>query len=203
MLARRLSSTIRTLHFNTSTSSNAIKLTKRCLNATHFSTHATSIPTQPRNIKNSTEILRKNKDLSNSIQSMLTSQVQCVLASTQQDASPAQYLMAFASSIDLKHIYIATPLAARKAQNMIARPTVSLLFDNRTGNIKDHGDGLLVTASGTAFKCDQPENVQLFVEKNPNMKNFIESDGISIFAIRVASYETVVGYERPEQWSPT
>ena len=134
---------------------------------------------------------------------MLTSQVQCVLASTQHDLSPAQYLMAFASSVDLKHVYIATPLAARKAKNMIARPTVSLLFDNRTGNVKDHGDGLLVTASGTAYQCDKSENVQLFVEKNPNMKDFIESDGISIFAIRVASYETVVGYERPEQWSPT
>jgi hypothetical protein len=58
--------------------------------------------------------------------------------------------MAYSTSDDLKQVYLASPLLSRKSTNMNVRPQVSLLFDNRTGNLKDHGDGLLVTARGSA-----------------------------------------------------
>ena len=139
------------------------------------------------------------------VQALLASQVQCVLATTQQDRAPATFLMAFAASHSLRTIFLATPLAARKAHHMMQRPTVSLLWDNRTGSLTDHGQGLLVSASGRAALVSPPERARAsarFLERNPNMEGFLASDGVAIFAVRVSAFEVVQGYGRPEQWQP-
>ena len=39
---------------------------------------------------------------------------------------------------------------------MVDNPSVSMLWDNRTGNLADHADGLLITASGNATLLKQP-----------------------------------------------
>ena len=139
------------------------------------------------------------------VEAMLTSQVQCVLATTAADLAPATFLMAYAASPCLRHVFVATPLRARKAQQMLDRPTVSLLWDNRTGNLADHGDGLLVSATGQAVVSapeELPSATQYFLARNPNMADFMASDGVGIFKIRVSSYEVVEGYGRPQQWVP-
>lgn len=94
------------------------------------------------------------------VRALLTSQVQVVLATISADLSPHTALMAYSTSEDLKNIYLTTLLASRKAENMIKRPNVSLLFDNRTGNLKDHGDGLLVTSSGIASLASSSKHRQ-------------------------------------------
>jgi hypothetical protein len=116
--------------------------------------------------------------------------------------------MAFASSKDVSTIYLATPLAGRKAQNMIARPGVSLLWDNRTGNTTDHGDGLLVTANGIAALATDVDDASSdvarasFLTKNPNMESFLRTEGVGLFSVKISSYEIVLGYERPQFWDP-
>ena len=145
-----------------------------------------------------------------SVRALLTSQVQCVLASVSSDLTPHTALMAYATSDNLQSVYLATPLAARKAENMIARNTVSLLFDNRTGNLEDHGDGLLVTARGTAVLCDGGDISTAkgtavkasFLEKNPNMTGFLASPGVGLFRLDIAMYEVVHGYNKPLSWNP-
>ena len=139
------------------------------------------------------------------IDAVLTSQVQCVLATTTADLRPATFLMAFAISPCLRFVVIATPVGARKAQQMRERPAVSLLWDNRTGNLRDHADGLLVTAVGQAAEAEVdalPWASARFLERNPNMANFLATEGVGLFQIRVDSYEIVEGYGRPERWAP-
>jgi hypothetical protein len=146
------------------------------------------------------------KCVRSSVSALLTSQVQCVLATVSTDSTPHTALMAYSFSDDLRSVYLATPLAARKAENMIARPTVSLLFDNRTGNLEDHGDGLLVTARGTAgqVSCEEDSAIvnAAFLAKNPNMEKFLESPGVGLFRLDVAMYEAVHGYDKPISWDP-
>ena len=129
---------------------------------------------------------------------LLASQVQCVLATVELSHAPATALMAFAHSEDLRSVYLVSHTLARKAENMIERPTaVSLLFDNRTGNLKDHGDGLLVTARGRVVPPsnrttnDSHEAAPLFLAKNPNMSEFLAADGVGIFDFQVSEYEVV------------
>ena len=137
------------------------------------------------------------------VQAMLGSQVQCVLATVQPDATPATALMAYATSPCLRTVYLATSLAARKAESMLQRPGVSLLWDNRTGNLSDHGDGLLVTADGTsALAPDRDAAAALFLQRNPNMKDFLSSERVGLFAVSVREYEIVQGYGRPQRWDP-
>ena len=134
---------------------------------------------------------------------MLSSQVQCVLATVHRDNAPATALMAFAAIPNLQTIVLATPLAARKAQNMLERPAVSLLWDNRTGNASDHGNGLLVTASGSAALVKNSETAMAhFLSKNPEMSKFLESDGVGLFEVSIRTYEVVHGYDRPQIWDP-
>ena len=140
-----------------------------------------------------------------SVRSMLSSQVQCVLATTSCDRSPATYLMAYAPSPELRTIFIATPMGARKAQQMRECPLVSLLWDNRTGNVADHAEGILVTATGEARQVlphEAHEAVALFLARNVNMAGFLASEGVGLFSIQVGSYELVEGYGRPQQWDP-
>ena len=138
------------------------------------------------------------------VRPLLSSQVQCVLATVQRDETPATALMAYAMSPCLRTVYLATPLRARKADNMLQRPGVSLLWDNRTGNLADHGDGLLVTADGTsALAPDRDAAAELFLQRNPNMEPFLASASVGLFAVRVREYEIVQGYDRPQRWDPT
>ena len=113
--------------------------------------------------------------------------------------------MAFASSPDVQTIYLATLMSGRKTTNMIERPQVSLLWDNRTGNTTDHGGGLLVTASGVAklVESDEASIRECFLTKNPSMTTFLEGKDVGLFAVRVMNYEVVLGYDRPIHWDPT
>ena len=143
----------------------------------------------------------------NRVRAMLAAQVQGVLATTNANGAPATALMAFAANTDSSVVYLATPVAARKATNMLERPAVSLLWDNRTGNLADHGEGCLVTAGGAAALVDDGNDDYLtaralFGAKNPNMSGFLAQDGVGIFAVTVNEYELVQGYERPQLWAP-
>ena len=139
------------------------------------------------------------------VEAMLTSQVQCVLATTAADLTPAQYLMAYAASPCRRSVFVATPLHARKARQMLQRPRVSLLWDDRTGNLADHGNGSLVVATGHAGVAPREGLVSAsacFLARNPNMAQFVASDGVGIFEIQIDSFEVVEGHGKPEHWDP-
>ena len=146
-----------------------------------------------------------NAHTAQQVGALLASQVQCVLATTTEEFTPATFLMAYAASSGLQAVFVATPLRSRKAQQMLERPSVSLLWDNRTGNLADHTDGLLVTATGQAMvapRDELPSVSEQFLARNPNMGQFLASEGVAVFKISVESFEVVEGYGRPRRWDP-
>ena len=138
--------------------------------------------------------------------SLLGSQVQAVLA-TACEGRPSTHLMAYAHTDCLAAVYIATGAESRKALHMRSNPHVSLLWDNRTGNLKDHGDGVLVTAAGQASLLERREyrevGLAALERKNPNMSAFLRADQVSIFSVGVEIYSVVRGYDAPALFAPT
>lgn len=113
--------------------------------------------------------------------------------------------MAYAFSDTLQHVYLASPIRSRKVEDVLASPAVSLLWDNRTGNLADHGEGMLVTASGRAavLEMDGPsssdaEGEALLLDRNPNQAAFMARDDVAVMRVSVDAYAVVVGYSRPK-----
>ena len=76
-------------------------------------------------------------------------------------------------------------------------------MDDRTGKLADHADGLLVTATGQAAVApaeELPAARMRFLARNPNMRQFLASEAVAIFKIRVGCFEVVEGYGRPRLW---
>lgn len=149
------------------------------------------------------------------VRKLLSSQVQCVLATVGPPVGlglsaaapvPSTHLMAFGLAESLKQVFLATKVDTQKAENMVRSPWVSLLWDNRTGKLEDHSDGMLVTASGVArltSGADAEEARAAVLTGNPNFKSFIDQPTIALFAVDVSSYDVVVGYGAPVRWSPS
>jgi len=114
--------------------------------------------------------------------------------------------MAFGLVDSLRHVFLATKADTQKAENMIRSPLVSLLWDDRTGKLEDHADGMLVTASGVARLTSgmgAEEARAAILSANPNFHSFIDTPTIALFAVEVSSYDVVVGYGSAVTWNPS
>ena len=135
------------------------------------------------------------------VRKLLRSQVQCVLATATRQGQPSTALMAYAYTDDMHHVFMASSVSSRKCEDMLANPRVSILFDNRTGNLADHGDGMLVTASGHAslltFDSGAESAAARLIERNPNQAGFMAQEGDAVLAVAVETYAVVVGYGKP------
>ena len=76
------------------------------------------------------------------VRALLDAQVQCVLATANGAGWPSTHLMAYAFAEDLRQVYMASGVSSRKIEDIRSNSAVSLLWDNRTGNLADHGDGM-------------------------------------------------------------
>ncbi|MCK7582467.1 MAG: pyridoxamine 5'-phosphate oxidase family protein [Chromatiales bacterium] len=93
-------------------------------------------------------IMSAPEQLRHTIQTLLDSQIQAVLA-TQHQRQPYTSLMAFAVTPDLRQIVFATYRATQKYANLLANPRASLLIDNRCNNATDYRNAVAISAQGT------------------------------------------------------
>ena len=143
-------------------------------------------------------------DLATSIHSFLECQVQCVLA-TMCDGRPYQHMMAYAFDASLQAIYVASLRDTEKVSNMLRAPAVSLFWDNRTGNIQDHTEGLALTGTGQAELLDSEERDAAFhalLLRNPTLAGLLNTVGVAIFAIRISRYSMAQGYTSKREYVP-
>ena len=109
--------------------------------------------------------------------------------------------MAYAYTDDMSHVFIASSVSSRKVEDMLANPKVSILWDNRSGNLADHSEGTLVTASGRASLLtsgsDAESAAARLIERNPNQKGFMDQKGVAVLAVAVETYAVVIGYGKP------
>ncbi len=138
------------------------------------------------------------------VASLLTQQAQCVLA-TMGDQQAALHLMAYAFSLDLGEIYLASKQDTQKIKNMRANPNVTCLWDNRTGNNSDHTEGFAMSGFGEARELtgDSARSVSsLLLQRNATLMPLLDDPGTRIIAIRIDRYQWVEGYTLTMSYQP-
>jgi general stress protein 26 len=153
--------------------------------------------TEPQNKPN-------RKEVFDTIRSILDNQVQCVLA-TQKDGLIFQHLMAYDMDDTLATVFLASFRNTRKVANMMANPRVSLLWDNRTGNNRDHADGFALSAQGTARIVDtaaQAHAKAQLLKRNDSLQAMLDNDNAVLVAIDVAHYHLALGYSETFFYEP-
>jgi hypothetical protein len=124
------------------------------------------------------------------VENLLDSQIQGVLATLDRDR-PYTSLMAFAHTPDLRSIAMATYRLTRKYANLLANPRVSFLIDNRSNHPADYRDAVAISACGSASEVSGPLQSRLsgiFLNRHPQLREFITSPDCALFRIDVESY---------------
>ena len=137
------------------------------------------------------------KEMQEKIQPLLSQQRLAVL-STQRDGQPYSSLMAFAHTLDLKKLLVATGQATRKHQNILLESRVSLLVDNRSNGEEDFHKALALTIVGTAREVDRDdwsEYAQIYLAKHPYLDTFLAAPTTSFFQITVDYYLLVSQFQ--------
>jgi nitroimidazol reductase NimA-like FMN-containing flavoprotein (pyridoxamine 5'-phosphate oxidase superfamily) len=142
--------------------------------------------------------------MKNTVASLLNQQAQCVLA-TLGDKELALHLMAYAFSTDLDEIYFASLEDTQKVKNMRANPSVTCLWDNRTGNNNDHNKGLAMSGFGKARELtgESARVAQhLLLQRNTTLESLLSMPSVVIFAIHIDRYQWVKGYTEVVIYEP-
>jgi hypothetical protein len=142
--------------------------------------------------------------MKNKVNSLLSGQVQCVLA-TINHQQPYMHLMAYTFSTDLCEIYIASLENTQKVQNMRHFPDVTCLWDNRTGNLSDHIGGFAMSGFGKAIELNGETAVSkrsLLLERNPTLSGLMAEPSVVIFALHMNRYQWVEGYTKSMSFKP-
>lgn len=137
------------------------------------------------------------EQLRQTVKILLDSQAQGVLA-TQHDQQPYTSLMAFAVTPDLRWIMFATYRATQKHTNLLVNPRVSLLIDNRTNKTTDYHDTIAISAHGTVSEVNgarHDELLQIYLRKNPELKDFVTSADCALLQLEVETYYIVSQFQ--------
>lgn len=138
------------------------------------------------------------------IRDLVNTQVQCTLA-TVNAGRPSQHLMAYAFEPSLGSILLVSGRRTTKTHNMLADPAVSLLWDNRTGNTKDHCRGLALAAEGNAQVLQgwmRVRAARLLRLRSPELANLLHQADALVFSIKVGTYRLAEGYGTVTRWTP-
>ena len=142
--------------------------------------------------------------MKNNVDSLLSGQVQCVLA-TINNQRASMHLMAYAFSADFCEIYIASLENTQKVRNMRHCPDVTCLWDNRTGNLSDHTEGFSMSGFGKAVELTgeaAASKGRLLLERNATLNGLMTEPSVVIFALHIDRYQWVEGYTKSVIFEP-
>lgn len=146
----------------------------------------------------------KQNEIANQIRSILNHQVQSVLA-TQDQGVLYQHLMAYSAVDDLSSIYLASFDNTQKVRNIRANPNVSLLWDNRTGNNKDHTEGFALSAHGSADIVNtgsRPDLIEQLRNRNDSLTKLLNAEQSVLIVINIKAYQLAIGYTQTMVYEP-
>jgi nitroimidazol reductase NimA-like FMN-containing flavoprotein (pyridoxamine 5'-phosphate oxidase superfamily) len=138
-------------------------------------------------------LLSQESELELLIRELFESQKLAVLG-TQNEGQPYANLIAFAPSHDLKGLYFVTARATRKYANIEADARVTVLIDNRSNQDSDFSQAAAVTATGSAQEvvdAKRDEVLDIYLAKQPMLKDFVESPSCALLEIKVETYYLV------------
>mgnify|MGYP006291483675 FL=1 len=128
---------------------------------------------------------------------LLESQFLGVLA-TAGLQGPHASLVAFASSLDLRTLVLATPMSTRKYAHMLSDPRVALLVDSRSNQSSDFHAAAAVTAYGharVACKEQDREWMHLYLKKHPHLIDFVHAPSCALVSIAVDRFSQVTSFQ--------
>ncbi|MBS3780095.1 MAG: pyridoxamine 5'-phosphate oxidase family protein [Desulfovermiculus sp.] len=129
---------------------------------------------------------------------LLESQSLGVLA-TSGPQGPHASLVAFASSLDLRTLVLATPMSTRKYANMLSDPRVALLVDSGSNQSSDFHAATAVTAYGQSrvvSKEKEQELMHLYLHKHPHLVEFVHAPSCALVSIAVDRYSLVSSFQQ-------
>ena len=139
----------------------------------------------------------EEEQVRNLIRGLLRNQRVGVLA-TDAENQPYTTLVGFTADEELEHIYFVTTRTTRKFAALSGNPKVSLLIDNRANESKDFREAMAVTAMGIAEeveKSSHPDMVRRYLERLPQLEEFINSPTSALVRIKVRSYYLVTRFQ--------
>lgn len=131
------------------------------------------------------------------VKTLLASQRFAVLSTLERD-HPYMNLVAFAETGDLRTVLFATRRATRKYGNIKTKSGVALLIDNRSNEVADIREAKALTVIGDAHEVPEFLRQKLdsvYLQKQPQMKEFFLSDSTALMKVDVESYILVSRFE--------
>lgn len=111
---------------------------------------------------------------------------------------PYASLVAFGATDDLSHLVFVTPRPTRKYANLVTNTRVAILIDNRSHRASDFRRAMAATAVGTVHEVRKARNsrlIRLYLEKHPQLEDFLWSPTCAVLDIRVESYYVVERFQ--------
>jgi nitroimidazol reductase NimA-like FMN-containing flavoprotein (pyridoxamine 5'-phosphate oxidase superfamily) len=124
------------------------------------------------------------------LQQVLVTQRFAVLA-TQLNDQPYINLVAFATSEDHSLILFATSRNTQKYRNIRENEKVAILIDSRRNDPSDFTGAMAITALGSAHEVAKDRKdipVQNYVDRHPNLKEFIRKPETVIISVKITDY---------------
>jgi general stress protein 26 len=136
-------------------------------------------------------------DVKSTIRDLLFSQRLAVLA-THDRGQPHTSLVTFAATKDLSSLLFPTQRATHKFANLATESLVALLVDDRTNQTSDLAEACALTALGTASEATSAERaalVELYLARNPQLKDFVEAPDCVLIQVQVQRYLLVSRFQ--------
>ncbi len=143
--------------------------------------------------------------LRSEIKNLLEGQSFAVLSTRSDQEAPHSTIVCFVSADELETLVFATPRTTRKFANLVARPETTLFIDDRTqflGNLKDiwaiEARGLFREASADESSAYRA----LFLNKYPDLKDFVDAASSALCLLDVRSYDVVHQFQDVMRYLP-
>jgi len=144
-----------------------------------------------------------NTTLNDIVRNLFTAQPLGILA-TQGNGYPYCTIVAFTPSDDLRYLLIATPRGTSKYNNILQKPGVSLIVDNRSVSNPDFTDGIAVTCIGRALTVPEHEFEacrKLHFERHKDLRAHLDTPDCALVRIEVELYVIARGVRQIETLS--
>ncbi len=123
---------------------------------------------------------------------------------TNDKGQPYTSLISFAMTPDLKTVIFATPEDTQKFKNILSTGKVAILIDNRAGTRKNLMATEAITIIGRAHHVPKGKTrdrlAAIYLEKHPDLEEFVQSGTTALVAVKVARYIHVGRFQSISVW---
>lgn len=114
-------------------------------------------------------------------------------------------LICFTANADMTYLLFATARATRKYSNMQGCSNVSILIDNRIGNLKDLHSASGLTVLGKAIELNKNEyeqGLKDFLKIHPLLSEFLLSPDCALLKVQIEKFILVSSFQEVTEFYP-